>query len=144
MESVSNSTATFNKTTTRIKTNYYKLRDDTLIRRDESEIRANYRLMNKDTNGRWTDGNSIREGYVVMHEIDEAEARSMAARFGGTIDDPEPRTGIPMLDEVVRKILTGTGRMAEAIERMDKAPRIYPKGEGIRYDPAWQDDIFDP
>ena len=56
-----------------IKTNYYKLKGDTLIRRDESEIRANYRLMNKDTNGQWTDGNSIREGYVVMHEIDEAD-----------------------------------------------------------------------
>jgi hypothetical protein len=126
-----------------IKTNYYKLKGDTLIRRDESEIRANYRLMNKDSNGRWTDGNAIREGYVDMHEIDEAEARSMAARFGGTIDDPEVRTGIPMLDRIVKRILTGTGRMAESIEAMDKAPRVYPPGQGIYYDPAWQDDIFD-
>jgi hypothetical protein len=128
-----------------IKTNYYKLKGDTLIRRDESEIRANYRLMNKDTSGQWTDGNSKR--YLIpgrAHEISEAEARLMAARFGSTIDDPEVRTGIPMLDEIVRKILTGTGRMAEAIEAMDKAPRVYPPDKGIRYDPAWQDDIFDP
>src|SRR6266550_9050088 len=120
-----------------ITTTYYKLKDDTLIRRDESEIRANLRLMNKDTNGKWTDGNSKR--YLIpgrARKISEADARLIAARFNGTIDDPEPRTGIPMLDEIVRKILTGTGEMAKSIEAMEKAPRIYPKGEGIRYDPA--------
>ncbi len=105
-----------------ITTTYYKLtrfRDhDTLIRRDESEIRVNFRLMNKGTNGQWADGNLIGEGRdAAAHEISEADARLLAARFGGTIDDPEPRTGIPWLDEAVKRILTGTGKMAAEIER---------------------------
>ena len=60
------------------------------------------------------------------------------------MNQPRPsdvRTGNRMLDKVVRRIMSGTGAMAKSIEATAQEPKIYPPGEGVRYDPKWQDDV---